>query len=304
MRTTLNKRLKTIVASVVLFVMTVMSGFACSSPETSGESAGVKKAKVIILAGQSNMEGWTFSRYAEANLGEEEYKSYDKGSANVRIAFYKNSVSGNGNPFGTVRFGLGMESARFGPEIGIASELKKDSSTKYYIIKYAVGGTNLYNDWRAPSTGNTGAMYKGLVDYVSSVLGYLVEQRVDFEITDFCFMQGEADCDTLSYAEAYYSNLSALKKDIRETLGFFASEKGIRFIDGAVSDVGMWQYYATVNIAKKTLAEEDGNSVFIDTIAEGLKTTEEPANSPDKAHYDSLSMIKLGKLFGGAILSE
>lgn len=183
-------KLKKIILSMVLLIMVAMSGSACSSSNAPEETVSENKAKVIILAGQSNMEGWTFTQYAKANLTEEQYEEYNRGSANVRIAFYKMSAAGNGNPFRTVSFGFGVETVRFGPEIGIANELKKDSSTKYYIVKYAVGGTNLYNDWRSPSTGNTGTQYKGLTNYLSMVLGYLVEQRVDFEITDFCFMQG------------------------------------------------------------------------------------------------------------------
>ena len=282
--------------------MAIFSFCGCSS-SVGNEQVKVNKAKVIVLAGQSNMEGWTFSEYAKENLSEEEYEGYNGGSSNVRIAFYKKAVSGNGNPFGPVSFGLGMEPARFGPEVGIAKRLKQDSSTKYYLVKYAVGGTNLYNDWKSPSAGNTGVQFKGLMDYLSRVLGFLTEQKVDFEITDFCFMQGEADCDTTAHAEAYYENLAAFKKDVREKLSFFAAKDGIRFIDAAVSDVGMWQHYQIVNSAKKRLAEEDENGLFIDTVANGLKTTEEPLNAPDKAHYDSLSMIKLGELFGNMILS-
>ena len=297
-------KMKRFIALMVLSIMSIITFCGCSSSTTNNEPIKTNKAKIIILAGQSNMEGWTFSQYAKTNLGEEKYEEYNKGSANVRIAFYKSAVATNGNPFKSVSFGLGVETVRFGPEIGIASQLKKDSETKYYIIKYAVGGTNLYNDWKSPSTGSTGVQYKGLMDYLSSVLGYLVEQKVDFEITDFCFMQGEADCDTLAHAEAYYDSLFAFKKDIRNRLSFFAAKNGIRFIDAAVSDVGMWQFYQTVNLAKKTLANEDDNALYIDTIAEGLKTTEEPINAPDKAHYDSLSMIKLGELFGSAILTK
>ena len=38
-------------------------------------------------------------------------------------------------------------------------------------------------------------------------------------------------------------------------------------------------------------------NTVIDTIAEGLSTSNEPENEPDRAHYDALSEIKLGNLF-------
>ena len=43
---------------------------------------------------------------------------------------------------------------------------------------------------------------------------------------------------------------------------------------------------------------------MIDTIGAGLTYDQEPTNSPDLAHYDALSELKLGELFADAILNK
>ena len=43
-------------------------------------------------------------------------------------------------------------------------------------------------------------------------------------------------------------------------------------------------------------------NVLIDTNAEGLTAQNEPEDAPDRAHYDSLSEIKLGHLFATEVL--
>ena len=47
----------------------------------------------------------------------------------------------------------------------------------------------------------------------------------------------------------------------------------------------------------RAVAESSPLNILIDTIAEGLDTTQEPYDIPDIPHYDSLSELKLGNLF-------
>jgi len=57
-----------------------------------------------------------------------------------------------------------------------------------------------------------------------------------------------------------------------------------------------------VNASKQQVADASPMNVLIDTNAEGLTTKNEPEENPDQAHYDALSEIKLGHLFGAEVL--
>ena len=301
------KRILSIVQKVFFIMATrgmLFSFVACGSKTVQPSEPVNNKTRVVIMAGQSNMEGWSHVKYAKDNLSEEEYGVYDVGAPSVRIAFYKSSVAANGNPFQNVKFGLGVDSSRFGPEVGMSRYLKENArGTKFYLIKYAVGGTNLYRDWSSPSTGTTGSQYKAMVEYVMSVLTYLTKQNVDFSVTDFCFMQGEADADTSMHALDYADRLRMFISDLRSELSEYAPSEGIRFIDGGISDSSYWPFYVTLNESKKEVAEEDPMNIYIDTIAAKLEYDKEPKPTADLAHYDALSMIELGKLFAKAMLS-
>jgi hypothetical protein len=52
-----------------------------------------------------------------------------------------------------------------------------------------------------------------------------------------------------------------------------------------------------MNEYKREYATKAENRRFIDTVAEGLTTKNEPIGCPDIAHYDSDCIIKLGRLF-------
>ena len=297
--------MKRILGILLLIVLWVFPLSACAGKSAETMQKNDNTARVVILAGQSNMEGWTFSEYAQQKLEEEEYAAYAAGAPNVRLAFYKTSPATNGNPFQSVSFGKGMDGTRFGPEVGIARFLGKECpETKFYLIKYAVGGTSLYADWLSPSSGGEGRCYRAMIDYVSDILRYLTEQGVPFTISDFCFMQGEADAGTQSTASEYAATLRLFMQDIRETLSFWAPEQGIRFIDGLISDSSLWPYSEQVNESKRLAAAGNENNIVLDTIGQGLEYDSEPLGAPDLAHYDARSMLELGRMFGEAIAED
>ena len=60
----------------------------------------------------------------------------------------------------------------------------------------------------------------------------------------------------------------------------------------------MWLYPKAINKGKKKFANESSLNYLIDTNALGITTRTEPEGSVDYAHYDSLSMVKLGQEFG------
>lgn len=109
-------------------------------------------------------------------------------------------------------------------------------------------------------------------------------------------MQGEGDSYD-GYYQDYYDNTAQFVGNLREDLREFANNKDVAFIDAGISNANVWQFYRKVNEAKKKFAEESENNIYIDTIAAGMHTNQEPTGNIDVCHYDSESEIMLGKLF-------
>lgn len=90
---------------------------------------------------------------------------------------------------------------------------------------------------------------------------------------------------------------------MREDFAKYAEDSGICFIDAGISDSGYWKGYKTVNKAKETIAAESNLNYYFSTLDAGLTYHLEPADNPDLAHYDSLSTLKLGHLFGDYVIN-
>lgn len=256
-----------------------------------------KKARVILLGGQSNASGCSRNDYLEANVSNEKYSEYENGYDNV----YINYLSGANQSEGFVKCSVmqGELVGGFGPELGIADKLHEMYPDEtLFIIKCAWGGTNLYEQWLSPtSRGTTGELYKKFVKFVECSMDYLISKNYDAKIEAMCWMQGESDSIKEHNATRYENNLTNFIKDIRNEFECYASDDGIAFVDAYIEDIIFWSYYETINEAKQNVADSCSMNVAIDTIAEGLTTANEPEEAVDLAHYDALSEIKLGHLF-------
>ena len=101
-------------------------------------------------------------------------------------------------------------------------------------------------------------------------------------IKAFCWMQGEGD-SYVGYYDVYQDNLRKFVGNVRTDLKALAGDKDMPFIDAGISNAKPWRpYYKNVNEAKVAFAEESENNYFIDTIAAGLHTNEEPFDTPDE----------------------
>ena len=263
----------------------------------------VKKARVILLAGQSNASGCSSDEYLKKNVSANKYSEYANGYDNVYINFLSGANTSEGFVKCSTKQGE-MENC-FGPELGLAEKLHEIAPTElFFIVKCAWGGTNLYEQWLSPSSkGKTGNLYKKFIKYVDISVEYLISKNYEVEIEGMCWMQGESDSFTVENATNYEEHLSNFIKDIRNEFSKYASADGIAFIDAYIADnPEYWVYYDMVNESKKAVSEQSELNVVIDTNAEGLTCSEEPEETPDLAHYDSLSEIKLGHLFAERLI--
>ena len=279
---------------------------ANNSPTTPETPTYSNEVQVVVLLGQSNAEGHTWSQYLTKTVGTEKAKEYADGYDNVKISYActiaENTSSGE---FVPVKLGQGHSVNQFGPEIGMAEKISSlDPNKPVYIVKYAYGATSLTTNWRSPSSKNTGNLYLGAVDYILEQCRKLEDMDLYPEIKAICWMQGEDDSSGLNY-NSYEELERNFVADLRKDLAYYKpANEEIGFLDAGKSDRPAWTQYKVINDAKAKLASEDENHVYIDTIMEGLRYNGEPAGAPDIYHFDSSSEVKLGHLFAEEMIAK
>ena len=279
-----------------------------SNPTVEPGSLG--PVDVVLISGQSNAVGCSQHIYLADTMGEEKYEEYSKGYEGIQIAFdswtkdgfdtgiytyYSQNVSRKNN-FVPVKLGQGNGPHTFGPEVGIAEAMHEKYANKLFLIKYACGGSCLKDDW----LGKNSPMYPRFIEYVKLQMNHLVEKGYIPTIKAFCWMQGEGDSYGPDYYGVYQANLRQFVSDVRSDLKELAGNKDMPFIDAGISNASVWPHPEKVNEAKVAFAAESENNYFIDTIAAGMHTNQEPTGSIDLCHYDSDSQILLGHLFAEA----
>ena len=265
------------------------------------EDGNGKKINVILLSGQSNSSGATRVEYLKNNCSDKQFSVYEKGFPNVKINYFVDDGTNQSNGFVNVGLDMGCREGFFGPEVGIAEKVSEElPNEELLIIKYSYSGTCLQTKW-LEGTNKKGELYYALVKFVNESMDYLVSKKYDPVIQGMVWMQGEADAygDT---ASTYGKALKYFVKSIRNEFKNYIDKEGMAFIDGGISDSSLWEEYEEVNKQKREFANENENNIYVDTIKAGLTYNFEPYESPDIAHYDSLSMIQLGHLFGEEII--
>lgn len=278
-----------------------------SSPSSSSEDDLIPNmAQVILMFGQSNMEGHTYSQYLLNTMGEDKAKEYVNGYEDVLIS-YSCTVDNNtsNGEFVPVKAGQGYSLDRFGPEVGMAETLSSaELQAPVFLIKFAQGATSLLRSWRSPSSGLTGGLYTMAVEYVNSALSNLEDMGYYPEVKCICWMQGEDDSNS-GQADQYFDLEKNFIKDLREEFSYYMDPDGIGFIDAGISDCLEWKEYKVINEAKMQVCALDPElNIYIDTIGNGLKYNAEPPGMVDVYHFDSSSMIELGHLFAEAALAN
>ena len=291
--------------TVIKFLL--LSPLAFSAIGCGSAKKDPKPVDVVLISGQSNAVGCTHCKCIKDSFSISKYNEYLNGYPNIQIAFdswtkdswtkpgeiyfYSQNKSKN-ETFTKVMLGQGNGLSTFGPEIGIAEAMNEKYGDKLFLIKYACGASNLKDDW----TKRDSPMYGRFINYVKKQINNLKDMGYAPTIKAFCWMQGEGDSYD-QYYQVYYQNLKEFVTNVRSDLKELSGNKDMPFIDAGINNSPQWEYYREVNEAKKQFANESDNNFYIDTIAEGLHTNQEPADEIDTAHYDSESQVKLGKLF-------
>ncbi|MBQ1847519.1 MAG: hypothetical protein II135_05890 [Clostridia bacterium] len=282
----------------------------------------MKKAEIIILAGQSNAVGVGHTRFLPLHFTPERIEKWRKGYENVRINYYSHDKKSGG--FIPTQFNCcEIRKDTIGPEVGIAEYIDDNYPGKEaFIVKCAYGGTSLFWDWISPSgepyydkdayadqkdniidnynVGDPirpGWCYNELVKLLKESIAALEAEGYTVSVKGFCWMQGEADAGFDDHTENYVRRYDALLNDFRKEFSPYV--KDCVYVDAGISE--LWKNCRKLNGYKKEYADSHTDCAFVDTVGAGLTTKNEPIEEPDIAHYDSDSVIKLGHMFAEPI---
>ena len=259
-------------------------------------------ARVILLLGQSNASGCSIVEYLQLNTDTETFAFYEKGFDNVLINYCidDHSFTSDG-AFVRVDLTCGCGNGFFGPEVGMAETLSEQfPNEKFYVLKYTMSGYSLANHWLR--NGKRGDIYNACLAFVSTYLQYLQAKNYNVSLDAICWMQGESDT-AMHNAEKYFDNQCKFVDYLRSDLKNY-NDQEIYFIDAGISSSPYCEPgYPVVNDAKQRIAATSAYNLYFSTIDLGLSTLYEPDYDPDLGHYDSLSEIKLGNLFGEYVAS-
>ncbi|MCK5902917.1 MAG: hypothetical protein KAG28_07185 [Cocleimonas sp.] len=230
----------------------------------------------FVLIGQSNMVGWTESKFRELPNW---MKTKPR---NVHFFQHGRQMDFSGQPGG-----------RIGPEVAFAKFI-----AAYYpgrpinIIKLAVGGTSIY-DWA--KNWNPRVSFRMADSRISASLYALLKRQIQLSrvlngknktISAFLWMQGERDARFPQAANAYLSNMTAFIRDLR----YDYQSPHARFILGRINPP--IEHRPAVHIirhAQEQLMHKVHGTRYI--------TTDDLAKADDRVHYNTRGQVQLGRRF-------
>lgn len=260
---------------------------------------------VILLGGQSNMDG--NGNALTANLPA----ALQQPQTDV---LYNNRINTAGTATESYYTGPTLTALQpgsvsnpdmdhFGPEITLGRQLADDHpQNKYVIIKYAVAGASLSNNWFAPnatssSTGNCYAAFKQSVASALALIPKGAGGQNDYQIDAMCWVQGEADAGGTDSAEKYQGRLNDLIVDVRKTYG-----ANLPFIIGGIGYVAGVTDTNTGYVGQNTRTIVQNAFTAEAATAPGVVYFNNDDLNPTKQlHFDATGQQAIGRRFASAI---
>lgn len=227
----------------------------------------------FILAGQSNMAGWTESKFHEL-----------PGWLKVKprqVNFYQ---------YGQLSDFSRQRNGSIGPEVAFAKFIAAwYPNRRINIVKLAVGGTSIY-DWAR--VWNPRISFRMAGSRIQNSLYALLKRQVEIsrvlqngnKVTGFVWMQGERDARYPQAANAYAGNLRNLIFDMRREY----QSPGASFILGRINPP--IAQFPAVNTVRNTQVQ---------TTRQIAKTrwvnTDDLTKAADNIHYNTRGQIYLGR---------
>ena len=258
-------------AAVPLTVLAALSG--ALPPATPADAT---EWDIYLVGGQSNAAGWnTRARGLPESL-----------KAQIDVKFF----NGPDGTWDTLTPGSGNKPTSFGPEITLGRTLADENPTRSIaIVKYAVGGTNLAQEWNPRSAEPN--LYDHFTTTITTATAALPDNDA-FRIRGMIWMQGESDAGKPEMTAAYEANLTALIKRVREDVGVADLPFSIGQLGAVPGRDGMGE----VQNAQAAVAARDPNV--------SLVITSDLALQKDNLHFTNASQQELGVRFAAGLQGQ
>ncbi|MEM7624140.1 MAG: sialate O-acetylesterase [Planctomycetota bacterium] len=250
--------LREVMKSLVLLIFfTMVPAFSWAAP-----------ISVYLLAGQSNADGRAENDGLQGALAMAQHD----------VLLYDGSL----RP-------LAPDSGRdFGPEVSFGRKLA-DAEQTIAVIKYAAGGTSLYNDWKP----GTGTHYTTFTQVVANGLQALAAGGYTPKISGFLWVQGERDARDGRSTAQYMSDLQGFVQAIQTAYGPDLPFHLSRLSSGQINLPAA--SLQAVRNAQFNVSASDPSVFLINTDGMSLKD--------DNLHFDTPGQIALGEAFADSVLS-
>ena len=291
----------------ILFTFIFTSCKTINLETTKVKKEDLKDVHIVLLAGQSNMQGaGNFE-----NLDASEIERIEKVSNRVSLSF-------NGGIAKPLSYYDNKPSEkydflkRFGPEIFIGLTLAENNpNQEYLLIKRSQGGTALYGAWNPNWTAEKAKavekgekqniqLYNLHIQDINENLKALKAQNKTYKIIGLAWMQGENDAAIEISATTYEANLKILIKSYRDEFGV----NDMPFVIGQInSRYGKFKKLgpAMVRKAMEDVAATDNHADVIKTTTD-TSWNDYPKHS-DNVHYNAEGQKRLGKAFGEKLIA-
>jgi hypothetical protein len=181
----------------------------------AGLSATAEEIELILVAGQSNAQGWKgdaskFTARPEIDDQIPMYYVFPEGKGETSKENKSNGWETLGPQVG--RFPNG----HFGPEVQLAREVY-NAGRHPAVFKYSKGATSLCGAWKGEGDGK---LTDGMLTHLQQALQLLQNEGHTVHVGAFVWIQGESDsrgANREKYAAAFRSLVSSLEKATGET---------------------------------------------------------------------------------------
>ncbi|WP_117883673.1 sialate O-acetylesterase [Aureibaculum luteum] len=291
------------------FILVIFIFTSCNTAKVDASKSKIGDSKdvhVVLLAGQSNMQGaGNFD-----NLNASEIERIEKVSSRVSLSFNGGKVEPlsyyDNKPSEKYEF-----TKRFGPEIFIGLTLAENNpNQEFLLIKRSQGGTALYGAWNPNWTAEKAKavekekkqkiqLYNLHIQDIKENLKALETQNKTYKIIGLAWMQGENDAAKEISATTYEENLKILIKSYRDEFGII----NMPFVIGQInSRYGKYKAKgpAMVRKAMEDVANSDKNVDIVKTTTD-TSWSDYPKHM-DNVHYNAEGQKRLGKAFGEKLI--
>ncbi|MBR3674665.1 MAG: hypothetical protein IKN69_00770 [Bacilli bacterium] len=350
---------KLVSLSSLLFMMALAScgntpATSSKAPESSEPEEDPNAVSVFVLSGQSNMEGNTSFKSGSTDLIAQAFEEMgledpeiltETGVESVQTSLYcagygqldhtkldtntqvnsTNKTERFKGEFVPTKTGLGLNSSKMGPELGMAYALKDEATAEkpIYFIKMASGGSGFeqaqtqYNWPVKDAEGNWPEinMYHTFCKpFIENNLKLIEDAGWKPVIKGWLWHQGESDSATEKIAK-YKQRLGDMVELFRTDFAPYAKEEdgeNIAFVDGMIYQGSgtAWgaQTSKDMNAVKQEFADSADNNYIVDIYAneEAIPENELKPGTPggDNMHYNVKSSLRLGMGYAKVILDN